>query len=67
MSEQRKTVNLGQLKTFALTNLPMGSTLRDVILTETEELDAREFLGKVGVWMKLFELEVSKWRPNIRV
>jgi hypothetical protein len=42
-------VNLKRFKEFALTGLPRGSTLRDLILSEKDELNAEEFLAKMDI------------------
>jgi hypothetical protein len=48
-----KKVTLKPLKQYAA-KLPRSSPLRELILTEpADELDIREFLGRVHVWLKL--------------
>jgi hypothetical protein len=54
-------VNIVGLKKFAFEKLAPQSVLRDVLLSEKDELNASEFLGKVGVWLRLLRLE---FRPS---
>ena len=51
-------VNIERLKTFAL-DLPKGSMLRDLLLTEDDEMDVDEFIAKMDVWLKLVSREPS--------
>lgn len=56
MVRERK-VNMGRLKQFALENLPTESPLRNVLLSEADQLSARDFLAKMDLWLKLLSLE----------
>jgi hypothetical protein len=40
------------LKQFAA-KLPTSALLREILLTEPDELDSREFLGRLPVWLQL--------------
>lgn len=51
-------VSIKDLKTFALT-LPKGSHLRDLILSEDDELGVDEFLSKMDDWLRLLRMEFS--------
>ena len=53
-------VNLKKLKEYALTNLPKKSLLRELILSEKEDLDAKEFVIKIDMWLKLLRRESSE-------
>ena len=50
-------VNLKKLKEYALTNLPKNSHLRDLVLSEKDEIDAEEFVVKISMWLKLIRME----------
>ena len=56
MSTQR--VAIKRLKTYVL-KLPKKSQLREIILTEEDELEIIEFLAKMNIWLKLFRMEFS--------
>ncbi len=53
-----ESVDLHPLKAFAVRNLPHGSALRTVILSDNDFVDAREFVGKVKVWLLLFKIDL---------
>ncbi len=55
-----KTVNISSLRSFVLKNLPPTSPLRDVILSEKEELTPQEFLAKLDVWFILLNKEANE-------
>lgn len=46
-------VNIRRLKAFAFENLPKGWVLRDLLLTEHDELEPSEFCAKMDLWLKL--------------
>jgi hypothetical protein len=48
-------INIRSLKQFAFEMLPKESPLRDLLLTEKDELPAEEFLIKLDVWFKLLK------------
>ena len=52
-------VNTSKLKEFALSNLPEGSRLRDILLSERDEVDPEEFTAKIDVWLKLLRMEYT--------
>ncbi|MEM3421037.1 MAG: hypothetical protein QW835_02550 [Candidatus Hadarchaeum sp.] len=45
-------VSLAPLKQFAA-SLPVSSLLREILLSDDDEVEAREFLGRVQVWLQL--------------
>jgi len=51
----RRVVNIQLLKVFALEKLPHTSPLRDLILSEKDELAVSEFLAKLEDWIKLIK------------
>lgn len=54
-----RLVDLRPIKNVAK-KLPPTSVLREVVLAEpADRLDFREFLGKIPIWLKLLEREVS--------
>jgi hypothetical protein len=48
-----KMVNMRSLKQFAFKMLPKELPLRDLLLTEKDELTAQEFIIKLEIWLKL--------------
>lgn len=50
-------INIRRLKDFASTKIPRGWILREVILSERDELDAADFVAKVEIWLKPAKLE----------
>ena len=53
LAKQLRRVSIVGLKQFAVTRLPKGSALRELLLSERDELAAEEFLAKMDVWLKL--------------
>ncbi len=50
------SLNTKGLKALAL-KLPKDSELRDVLLSEKEEISAVEALSKIDIWLRLSALE----------
>ncbi|MEM2506013.1 MAG: hypothetical protein QXF61_03080 [Nitrososphaeria archaeon] len=48
-----KMVDIRSLKHFAFEMLPKEAPLRDLLLTEKDEMLAEEFLIKMEIWFKL--------------
>ena len=48
-------VMVGALKDFAARELPDGP-LRSLILTEKDWISKEDFISKVGVWLRLFDM-----------
>jgi hypothetical protein len=59
-SQGLKEVNIYLLKAFAAKRLPESSLLREVLLTEKDQLDPVEFLARLNVWLKILERETSR-------
>ncbi len=57
MTQVSRRVNLRELKEFVLINLPKKSLLRDLILSEKEDVTANEFVVKIDMWLKLLRRE----------
>jgi hypothetical protein len=54
MDSMSKTkINMRRLKDFAFTELPRSWILREIILSERDELDVSEFVAKAEIWLKL--------------
>jgi hypothetical protein len=52
-------IGIRRLKEFAFSELPNGSVLREILLSEHDELDLYEFLAKVEIWLKLARRKAS--------
>ena len=52
-----RAVNISGIKRFAAESLPGNSRLRDVLLSERDQLTAGDFLAKMDVWMRLLNIE----------
>lgn len=50
-------VNIQGIKKLAVEKLPPDSQLRQLILEEPDNLDIREFPIKVGLWLRLNQIE----------
>jgi hypothetical protein len=46
-------VNIEKLKEFALDKLPRNSALREVLISEEDELDVKIFMARLPVWLRL--------------
>jgi hypothetical protein len=55
----RSVVNISGLKLWASRNLSSVSHLRAVLVFEKDVLSVDQFLAKMGIWLKLAELEDS--------
>lgn len=52
-------VNIQRLKDFAFTEIPRDWVLREIILSEHDELDVIEFIAKAEIWIKLAQGRIS--------
>ena len=52
-SNQRRTIDIKPLKSFAFEKFPKDCALRDVLLAEQDFLNAEEFAVKMEIWLKL--------------
>ena len=50
-------VNISGLKRFAAESLPSNSQLRAVLLSERDQLTAKDLMAKMDVWMRLLNIE----------
>ncbi|MEM3697092.1 MAG: hypothetical protein QXQ94_06285 [Candidatus Bathyarchaeia archaeon] len=46
-------VSIKKLKEFAIYKLPKNSALREILISEENELDINVFLARLPVWLKL--------------
>jgi len=49
----KSKVKIRRLKNFAFQCLPKDSMLREILLSDSDELDGSEFCAKLDVWLKL--------------
>lgn len=54
-----KRVNICGLKKFAFTELSKDSILREILLSEHDELETSEFIAKSEIWLKLARGKMS--------
>ena len=54
-----RAVNISELKRFAAKRLPINSPLRNVLLSERDQLTAKDFLVKMDIWIRLLNIEKS--------
>lgn len=59
VSRGTPTLKTSRLKEFAISALPEGSALRNVLLSERDEVDVDEFVAKMDVWLRLLRMEFS--------
>ena len=50
-------IHVQRLKEFAFDKLPKDSALREILLAESEELDALTFLARLPIWLRLMKLK----------
>lgn len=63
MSKQNyidRRVDMRSLKKFALNSMPRGSHLRELILSDRDSLTPEEFVVRVELWLKLYDIENNK-------
>ena len=61
MDSMSKTkINMRKLKEFAFSELPRSWILREIILSERDELEASEFIAKAEIWLKLAKVKDDK-------
>ena len=56
----KKLVNISKLKNFAISKLPFGSPLREVLVSEDRELDVNTFLARLPLYLRLSRLEENR-------
>ena len=52
-------IDIRSLKGFASERLHSGSGLRNVLLSERDQLGVNDFLAKMDVWITLLNLETA--------
>lgn len=50
-------IDIRKLKQFAFIQLPKDWALREILLTENEEIDVSTFLARLPVWLQLSTLK----------
>ena len=53
-----RPVNFKRLKNFAVIALRQGSVLREVLLSEEDEVPADAFLHRLPLWLQLLTLDI---------
>ena len=53
-------VNIRQLKNYAFTQLPKTLALREIILSEEDELEVSIFLARLPLYLKLSRFRVGE-------
>jgi hypothetical protein len=53
-------IDIRKLKDFALKKFPRYFILRELLLSEKEELSVTEFLSKLDLWLKLLKIENAR-------
>jgi len=66
LANKGRLIDLRKLKVFALEKLPVKSSLRDVLLSERDEVQADEFIHRLSVWLKrvrfhCFQSQIPRW------
>ena len=54
-----KSIDIKPLKEFAY-NLPKSSVLREILLSEKDQLTTEEFVSKMEIWLKLLNRDLKK-------
>lgn len=57
-----KKVDIHKLKNFALNKIPKDWPLREILISENDELDVSVFLARVPLWLKLSRFSVGEDR-----
>jgi len=53
-------VDIRKLKNFAFTQLSKPSVLREILLSEEDELDVHVFVARSLVWLRLSRFSISE-------
>jgi len=59
---RKATIRIRKLKEFAFNHLPKDSMLRDIILSEEDEISVSTFLARLPIWLKLLKIETRRSR-----
>ena len=54
----KRTVDISPLKNYVY-NFPKNSMLRMLVVSEADELEADEYMIKMGVWLRSLRLELE--------
>lgn len=55
-----RLVDINRLKKFAFNKLPKDWPIREILLSENDELDVSVFLARLPVWLKLSRFSVGE-------
>ena len=53
----KNKINIRRLKNFAFEKLPRNWALREILLSEKDELDSQTFIARLPIWLKLCRVE----------
>jgi len=56
-------IDISKLRNFAANELPLGSPLREVLVSEDSELDVKTFLARLPLYLRLSRLQ-ENWRKH---
>jgi hypothetical protein len=52
----KRMVDIRRLKNFAVKELPSGWVLREILLTENDDIEISQFLSRVPIYLRLSRL-----------
>jgi hypothetical protein len=55
MASLTRKITIRSLKSFAADYMPQTCVVRDLLLTDDDELEVMEFLVKMDVWLRLLK------------
>ena len=53
-------INIKSIKEFAVKELPVGSPLREVLISEPDIVEVNEFLARLPVYLRLVSLKIAR-------
>jgi len=60
----KNKVNIRPLKEFVLKRIPKNWPLREIILSEEDEIEITIFLARIGVWLKIADISAKRKEGN---
>lgn len=61
-NQSRGKVDVRALKSFAFEKLPKGWPLREILLSDEDELDVNVFLARLPLWLRLSRVSSTRSR-----
>lgn len=58
--QHSRKLDFRPLKLFARERLPRDWALREILLTEKDEIEVTEFIAKLDVWFRLLKIDASR-------